>query len=424
MNGKPVNVAMKRALARLRLLIPALLLLAGCSWSIPKSGGSGTAEPPPAVPQAPAPPADPIHERLKTMTADQKIGQLLMAGIEGTQLDEETRAMVRNDGVGGFIFYKNNIQSTAQALQLLGSLKQAAGGSAEPLWLGVDEEGGRVTRMPDELIKLPSAQNVGKADSPDASYGIGRAIGTELAALGLNVDFAPVLDVNSNPNNPVIGDRSFGAAAAVVGRNGTAELQGIASQGVLPVVKHFPGHGDTSVDSHIGLPVVSHGLDRLRSLELKPFAEALRNGAEAVMVAHILLPKLDPEYPASFSKPVITGLLRKELGFDGVVITDDLTMGAVVKNYDIGQAAVRSLEAGSDVLLVGHGYELEKRVLQAVREAVRTGRLTTDRLDESVYRILKLKAKYKLTNEPKGKIDTARINGELRQALEKLRSSK
>ncbi|MCZ8514060.1 beta-N-acetylhexosaminidase [Paenibacillus filicis] len=397
--------------------LPALvtfLLLTGCSGQ-GSPGTEGTAKPQ-------APPSDPVRERLTSLTLDQKLGQLLIAGIDGDRITGDMESLIKNDDAGGIIFYKDNLKSPAQALQLFNALKEANKGSSVPLWLSLDEEGGRVSRMPGELVKMPSARTIGLTDNRDASYGVGRALGGELSAFGLNLNFAPVLDVNSNPNNPVIGDRSFGADAAVVGRNGTAELQGLQSQGVIPVVKHFPGHGDTSVDSHIGLPVLQHDLTRLRSLELKPFAEAIRGGADAVMVAHILLPKLDPENPASFSKPVITDLLRKELGFGGVVMTDDLTMGAVVKKYELGEAAVRSLEAGGDVLLVGHGYDLERQALQAVKEAVRSGRLTERRIDESVYRILQLKAKYKLTDEPKGQVEIARVNEALKQAVQGLKS--
>jgi beta-N-acetylhexosaminidase len=234
------------------------------------------------------------------------------------------------------------------------------------------------------------------------------------------MDFAPVLDVNSNPNNPVIGDRSFGTTADLVSRVGVTFMKGLQSQQVASVVKHFPGHGDTSVDSHIDLPVINHDLDRLRSLELKPFGEAINNDADAVMVAHILMSKLDAKDPASFSPAVITDLLRKELGFKGVVITDDLTMGAIVKNYDIGQVGVRAIEAGADVLMVGHGFDAETKVYDAVKNAVENGALDETLIDNSVYRILKLKEKYGITDEKKIQVDPDGLNAELRAALKRL----
>jgi beta-N-acetylhexosaminidase len=231
------------------------------------------------------------------------------------------------------------------------------------------------------------------------------------------VDFAPVLDINSNPNNPVIGDRSFGASAAVVAKLGIQTMKGLQSQRILSVVKHFPGHGDTSVDSHVGLPVVQNDLNRLRKLELVPFADAIQNQAEAVMVAHILLPKIDAQNPASFSKTIITDILRKELGFQGLVISDDMTMGAIAKNYEIGEAAVKSVLAGTDVVLVGHEYDKEIAVINALRRAVQDKRITTEMLNKSVTRILKLKQKYGITDTKVSVPNVSKLNAEVNGLL-------
>lgn len=420
------------------LLLVAALLIGGCvsrqagTGNPPPSAGagngdsgSGGTEPPPGqaspsapeTPDTPAVPADPAAELLARLSTDEKIGQLVLVGMEGTKPDDVTRSLIEEDHVGGFIFYKDNIQNAKQALELFNGLKDANRDQQVPLFLSVDEEGGRVSRMPGELAKLPAARKIGDTGSEELAGQIGGIIGRELAGFGLNLDFAPVLDVNSNPDNPVIGDRAFGTKPEIVGRMGIAVMKGIREQGVIPVVKHFPGHGDTSVDSHLGLPVVEHDLSRLRKLELVPFKQAIQEGADVVMIAHLLMPQLDPDHPASFSKAVIDDLLRQELGFEGTIISDDMTMGAITQHYDIGDAAVLFVRAGGNIVLVGHDYDKEKQVLQALRAAVASGKITPEMLDERVYDVLKLKQKYALSDEPAPGPETDDINREIRDTL-------
>lgn len=231
------------------------------------------------------------------------------------------------------------------------------------------------------------------------------------------MDFAPVLDINSNPKNPVIGNRAFGATLDIVRDLGIETMKGIQSENVIPVVKHFPGHGDTSVDSHVGLPTVNNDLNRLESFELVPFREAIEEGADAVMIAHILLPKIDKENPSSLSKDIITDILRNKLEFDGVVITDDMTMGAISKNYNVNEAAVKSINAGTDIVLVCHGYEKAIEVINSVKDAVIKGEISEERVNESVYRILKLKNKYNLKDEITDSVDVDKINNKIRTLL-------
>jgi beta-N-acetylhexosaminidase len=194
-------------------------------------------------------------------------------------------------------------------------------------------------------------------------------------------------------------------------------MKGIQAGGVISVIKHFPGHGDTSIDSHVNLPFLDNDMDRLKSFELVPFKGAIQNQADAVMVAHILLNKIDPQNPASISKIIITDLLRKQLNFNGLIITDDMTMGAIVKNYDIGDASVKSINAGSDIVLVCHGYDNGIAAIDALKKAVQNGIISEDRINESVYRILKLKHRYRLTNSIIDSIDIEKINNRISQVL-------
>lgn len=362
---------------------------------------------------------DPVQAQIDQMSLEEKVGQLVIVGVDGYRIDGNSIQFMEQYHVGGFILFKRNIQDSAQMLKLVNSLKETnAAGRNIPLFLSIDEEGGRVSRMPDEFLKFPSNKVIGKRNDSGFSYEAGGILGKELNAFGLNMDFAPVLDINSNPKNPVIGDRAFGTAAEPVGKLGIATMKGIQSQKVISVVKHFPGHGDTSVDSHVGLPKVNHDIKRLESFELKPFAAVIEDGADAVMVAHILLPKLDGQNPASFSRYIISDLLRSQLNFNGVVITDDFTMGAIEKNYDMGKAAVKSILAGGDIVLVCHEFEKQKTVIEALLEAARSGVLPVERIDESVYRILNLKKEYSLSDETvSDPVDFAVINSEIKALL-------
>ena len=360
---------------------------------------------------------DPLTARIRKMSLQEKVGQLVMVGIEGYTNDAHVEKMITEDYVGGFVLLQQNVKDSQQMLALLNTLKQSNSLNQIPLFLSVDEEGGRVSRMPADFMKLPSSQKIGQFNDSMLSYQLGKILGEELSMLGFNMNFAPVLDINSNPNNPIIGDRAFGANASVVTKLGIQTMKGLQSQNIISVVKHFPGHGDTSVDSHIGLPTVNHDIDRLNSFELQPFAEAINSGADAIMIAHILLPQIDPDQPATFSKTIINDILRIDLQFDGLVITDDMTMGAITENYDIGQAAVKSINAGSDIILVCHDYDKEAAVIDALLEAAKSGTITTKRLDESVYRILALKGKYALDDTPVSSVNPEDINKKLRTLL-------
>ncbi|MHA0856110.1 beta-N-acetylhexosaminidase [Paenibacillus sp. CMAA1364] len=408
-------------------MICMLLILTGCSSNNsvviqPDTPSTNTSEnkSPMNQPDPPAEPVDEVEKLLSTMSIEEKIGQLVLVGMDGTINNKDSQTFIEEYHIGGFIFYKDNIESKEQALQLMNDLKQTNVVNKIPLWMSLDEEGGRVTRMPKDFNKLPTNREIGKKNDVTLSNEIGQLLAKELKGFGLNMNFAPVLDIHSNPNNPVIGDRSFGSKIEVVSRLGIATMQGMESEGIVPVVKHFPGHGDTSVDSHIGLPVVNHSLDRLREFELKPFQDAINQEAEVVMIAHILMPQIDQDHPASLSKIMISDILRDELGFTGVVMTDDMTMGAIVENYDLQQSSVQTILAGSNIVLVGHDVDKGISVIQALTEAVKNGKISEKLLNTRVKPILQLKVKYGLTNEPATGPDVASINKEIQEIIFRL----
>lgn len=407
----------------MRLIRPIYILLlsaaiaTGCAGRSSEQGQQQGLEPTPTPP--PQVQSDPIKDKVKAMPLEHKLGQMIIAGIDGTSVDEHARSLIADDRIGGFILYKANIETVEQTVKLLNGLKEANRANPVPLLLSVDQEGGRVNRLPSLFAAVPSNRDIAKSGDSKKARFVGEAIGDQLNALGFNVNFAPVLDVDSNPKNPVIGSRSFGSTARVVSKFGVEEMLGLRSKRIIPVVKHFPGHGDTSVDSHLDLPVVSKSPDQLRELELVPFAEAIRSNAEAVMIAHILLPQIDPDHPASMSAKTITELLRGEMGFNGVVITDDMTMGAIVKHYDLGAAVVQSVKSGSDIVLVAHDYELARKAIQALEHAAKSGVISEEQIDRSVYRILSLKERYGLTDSPSGPVDVNAINAALEKATGK-----
>ena len=403
------------------LILAALLalVLTGCSGggesAVPETTGPVITAPETETPEQTAPAeteeTDPIQELLDRMTTEEKVGQLLMAGIEGTGLGEDARQAIEAYQVGGIILFARNVESSAQLTGLTDDLKALNKENGNiPLLVGMDEEGGLVSRMPDELEDLPDMYDVGRTGNTQLAYTVGRTLAELCLNQGVNLDFAPVLDIWSNPDNTVIGTRAFGTDADTVITMGLPVMEGLRDYGVIPVVKHFPGHGDTSVDSHADLPVVEKTLEELEENELRPFAAAIEQGADVVMVAHILEKELDPDLPASLSPAVITGLLREQLGFDGVVCTDDLTMAAVSNTWGMGEAAVLAVEAGADLLLVCHEADNLTAARDALLEAVDQGRITEARLDESVRRLLTLKDKYGLADEPAPGLDAAAAN--------------
>lgn len=409
----------------LALILLIVFTLTGCQTAAvpapaPEAAPTAAVPSPESTPTpalTPVPEPDPFAEQLAAMTVEEKVGQLLIGGFEGTEIGDQATRLVQEYQVGGLILYGRNIAGAGQLVTLTNGLK-ALNGDGIPLFLSIDQEGGGVDRMPPEVRRTPGAYCVGQTGSVPAAQSYGDVLAAECAAFGLNLDFAPVLDVWSNPGNTVIGQRAFSADARTVAGLGPAAARRMMDQGVIPVVKHFPGHGDTAVDSHVGLPVVDKSPEELEETELIPFRAAIQSAGTdgqvpAVMVAHILLTQLDPERPASLSPAVVTGLLREELGFAGAVLTDDLTMGAVTQSYGLGEAAVLAVEAGCDILLVCHGPDSVPAVRTALLEAAASGRITAERLDESVYRILRLKTEYALTNEPVSPPDLEALNAQI-----------
>jgi beta-N-acetylhexosaminidase len=334
-----------------------------------------------------------------------KIGQLIMAGVHGAESTDDARYLINELRIGNFILMGRNIQRPAQVLALTQGLQQLAISELGiPALIGTDQEGGFVQRLESTtgFLPMPDAATVGASRHPDAIRAYARAVGEELQAVGVNVDFAPVLDVNTNPDNPVIGrkGRSFGPTPEQVIETAIPFMLGLRDADVMAGCKHFPGHGGTTQDSHVSLPAIASDRASLDATELPPFRAAIAEGIEFVMPAHVAYEALDPSgMPASVSEPILTGLLRQELGYDGVIISDDLTMNGILERFPAGEAAVRVIEAGADLVLCVRMLPLweggtpvtVEEIHTALHDAVTSGRLPEARIDQSFNRIMRLK---------------------------------
>ncbi|MEW9122766.1 MAG: beta-N-acetylhexosaminidase [Thermotaleaceae bacterium] len=370
-------------------------------------------------------PVDPVIEQLAALSLEEKLGQLMIWGFEESVSSERIQGLIQEYKVGGFILFQRNYQDAASMLQLTTQLYQWNRDNPLPLFISIDEEGGSVSRVPREATKFPDARLLGLSNDDNLTQRTAMAIGTELKALGVNVNFAPVLDVVSSKKNQLLYKRAFSGNPSDVARHGISFMKGLEKQGILSVPKHFPGHGDTQVDSHGSLPRIMIDRETLEERELVPFRTAIGNGADAIMIGHLAFPNIDPQaLPATRSRLFLQDILRQELGFEGLIITDDMEMaGYVGKDISFEEAVLQSFEAGVDIFLICHTEDLQKGAYTALKKAIEDGRISEERLNASVLRIIKIKEKYGLQQEPwlnledmKNKIGTPE-HKELRQEI-------
>ncbi|MCS7068379.1 MAG: beta-N-acetylhexosaminidase [Meiothermus sp.] len=309
--------------------------------------------------------------------------RLMMVDLPGPTLDAASRAHLERYRFGGVCLFRRNIQSPAQVRELVAEIRAVLGPQA---WIAIDQEGGAVQRVL-EFALAPAPMALGAIGDAKVAEAVGAAVGRALISLGINWNFAPSVDVNTNPQNPVIGDRSFGADPKKVARLALAWARGLEGAGVMATVKHFPGHGDTVLDSHLDLPVVDKPLEALERTELYPFRKAVEAQISAIMSAHIRFPALDKRYPATLSKKILTHLLRQKLGFKGILVTDALDMKAITQHYSVGEAAVKSLQAGADMILSLGKPEVQASQAAAIRQALENGSLSREQARQSQQRL-------------------------------------
>ncbi|MGH2821555.1 MAG: glycoside hydrolase family 3 protein, partial [Thermoleophilaceae bacterium] len=357
---------------------------------------------------------DRLMRKLDRMSLEEKVGQMFMTYAYGTSVDQADprnqstygvdsfRQLIERYHLGGIIYFawSDNVKDPRQIAGLSNGIQKVAtsSGTGVPALVSTDQEQGLVVRVTEPATQFPGNMALGAARDPGLARSAAAVTGEELRAMGINENFAPVADVNVNPENPVIGVRSFSSNPGLVASLTEAQVRGYQREDVASTAKHFPGHGDTSVDSHTGLPVIDHTREELDRIDLPPFAAAIDAGVESIMTAHIVVPALDDSgRPATLSRPILTDLLRREMNFDGVVVTDALTMEGVREMFGDDRVPVEAIKAGADLLLMPPDLDLAYR---SVLEAVRSGEISERRIDRSVYRILRLKERLGLFEQP------------------------
>ncbi len=338
---------------------------------------------------------------MATTDIRKKIGQLFILGFDGYSVPADFKKFIQEYHLGGVIYFKRNVQTPGQIAELSNELQFGCRPKDCPnLFISIDHEGGKVNRLVKPFTKFPGNDYLGELGSPKICFDFGAVLGKELKAVGININYAPVVDVNSNPNSPVIKNRAFSNDPELCGKMGSAVCRGIQKMGVMAVAKHFPGHGDTKEDSHYALARVDKTKEELDQLELIPFKRVIRSRVEAIMTAHILNPKLDPEYPATMSEKTINGLLRGEMRFNRLVISDDLEMKAIADHYDPLEAAILSIKAGCDLLIYRGDLGLPVAQIDAIAKAVESGRIPMDTFNKALARIESSKKVYAEQKNP------------------------
>ena len=331
-----------------------------------------------------------VEETISNMTLDEKIGQMITISYRKDSMDSTLKSALEEVKPGGFILFAENMSSYDGTIKLVKEIKAT---STIPMFISIDEEGGRVQRLRSlkgvDVTDVPNMYDVGEKNDLDFTYQIGKLIAEELRVIGVNMDYAPDIDVFSNPNNTVIGKRSFGRDKELVAKHGITLAKGLEDNGVIAVYKHFPGHGNTATDSHEALPILDLTKEELENIDVYPFKEAIKNNASVIMIGHLAVPKVtEDNIPASLSKKLITDYLKNELGYNGLVITDALDMGALTKYYPEEEICGRAVEAGVDILLMPSS---SRKCLKSVQDAIKKGTVTEEQINESVRKILKLK---------------------------------
>ena len=351
-----------------------------------------------------------------------EIGQLVVSGISGTALSDEERQFLENENIGGVILFKENYESPAQLAELVNNIQQCR--SEYPLFICVDQEGGRVQRFKDGFTIVPSAQDVAKVDSPKICFHITKIMAEELSACGINVNFAPVCDVLTNEANKVIGDRAYGTDHDTVSKYISSVIRGLQTNGVLGAAKHFPGHGCTTKDSHFDLPLVKRSIEELRELEYQPFIKAVKSRVEFVMMAHLLVDAIDEELPTSLS-PKAYDILRNELRFTKLIITDDMEMKAITDRFGVEDAAVKAIAAGADIVEY-RSMEMAKQALEGLKEAKKTKTIKNEVFKDRLDRIRETKKTHLSTYNPiyipeiSKKVNTRQSQVFMEEIMEKL----
>ena len=357
---------------------------------------------------------------IKELSLEEKTGQMIIIGIDTNYITDRIKTMITKYKIGGIILYRKNFSTYEEMLKLIQNLKDLNKENKIPLFIAIDQEGGRVNRMPKEIKNLPSANQIAQIGGEDLVRLSNNITGRILRQSGFNLNFAPVLDIKRFENNHAIGDRSFGNNKEDVAKMGIIAMKELQKNKIISVIKHFPGHGATKQDSHNFLPVINKKIEQLEKEDMYPFEQAIKNGADVVLVGHLLIKNITGLYPASLSRKFITKYLRKKYRYRGLIITDDLKMKAIKLIYGAKLAVTKAFEAGNDIIVFRYNSKEEIEVIEKVISLVKKGKIKENRINKSVQRIINLKNKYEISDTEKIKgVEIDEINKEIEEIRKK-----
>ncbi len=354
---------------------------------------------------------------MKDLTLREKVSQMLIIKIFGKEMTEKEKKIIREYKIGGVILYRKNYDSYEEMLKIINEIKKINKESGNiPLFISIDQEGGRVNRMPRELKNIKSAGKLASKQNIELIREAGKITAKMLKESGFNMNYAPVLDIQRFENGHAIGDRCYGKNAEEVSKNGIEVMKELSKGGIIPVVKHFPGHGSTNKDSHFFLPVINKSINELEKEDIIPFKEAIDQNAEVVMVGHLMIKDVDSKNPASLSKKIINNYLRNKYQYKGIIMTDDLKMRAISLRYGYVRAGLRACKAGADIIMIGASYNTIIRVIKKIEKNIRNNKIDINQINNSVERILSIKEKYQISDSTVNGCNIEEIN----KAIEKI----
>ena len=357
---------------------------------------------------------------INDLTLNEKIGQLFMVGLLREDAEQNIDDLIKNKKIGGLIIYKRNYKDYRNMVDFVNNIKMKNQENKIPLLISIDQEGGRVNRMPPEIENLKSATKIAKTQNVEMAKESGRIIGKMLRKTGVNMDYAPTLDIKRFGDEHAIGDRCFGDNKEDVSKYGIEVMKYMQQEKVIPVIKHFPGHGATQKDSHFKIPRITEKIEELEKNDIEVFENAIKQGADAIMVGHLIVKDIDGIHPASLSKKIISKYLIEKNNFKGLIITDDLKMMAIRLRYSMKRAALKAIEAGNDIVMIGLPYNEIKNVIKYITKKVEKGKISEERINRSVEKILKMKEKYDINDSKVEGVEIKKINEKIKELNEKV----
>ena len=357
--------------------------------------------------------------KVEELSLEEKIGQLFMFGRKREEI-EGLEELINKYKIGGIILYRRNYETYEEMLKLINNIKTMNSVNKVPMFISIDQEGGRVNRMPDEILNIPTATKLANTKEIDVVRRSGKIIGEMLYKTGISMNYGPIFDIRRFNENHPIGDRCFGTNKEEVQKYAIEVMKELQEQGVIPVIKHFPGHGLTSKDSHFQFPIIEEKIENVENEDMAVFKSAIEANADAVMVGHLMLKEIDSKYPASLSKKIIQDYLIEKYNFKGLIITDDMKMWAIRVHYNMKKAVEKAIEAGNDIVMVGLSYKEVEGLIKYITKKVKNGKISEERINRSVEKILNMKEKYNITDKEVKGFDIEEMNEQIKNVREKV----